>query len=83
LIAAGTVLFIPEWRAGHWPDHTPRDGCFRADDSGTGVRGRHVDLFAGKPGWAELLQQRKLERVRLYADSPLCRHLSSVLQVAR
>ena len=76
LVMVGSVLFIPEWRGGRWPDGSPRDGCFRAEDSGSGVRGRHVDLFAGKPGWAELLQQSGPPRVRLYADSPRCRHLS-------
>jgi 3D (Asp-Asp-Asp) domain-containing protein len=75
LVAAGSVLFIPEWRGGRWPDGSPRDGCFRAEDSGSGVRGRHVDLFAGKPTWAEALQASGPERVRLYADSPRCRHL--------
>jgi 3D (Asp-Asp-Asp) domain-containing protein len=83
LVAVGTVVFSPEWRGGRWPDGSARDGCFRAEDSGTGVRGRHVDLFAGKPGWAKQLQEREIRQVRLYADSPLCRHLSNRLRVVQ
>lgn len=77
VIPVGSVLFVPAWRGGRWPDGSARDGCFRAEDSGSGIRGRHVDLFSGKPEWAERLQGEGLKQVRVYAHSPLCRHLKS------
>jgi 3D (Asp-Asp-Asp) domain-containing protein len=76
LIPLGTVLYVPAWRGGNWPDGTPRDGCFRAEDSGAAVRGRHVDVFAGRPDWAELLGRNEPERLRVFADSPACEHLT-------
>jgi 3D (Asp-Asp-Asp) domain-containing protein len=75
LISAGSILFIPEWRSGTWPDGSRRDGCVRAEDSGSGVRGRHLDLFAGSLAWAEKLQSSAPARVRVFRDSPHCRHV--------
>jgi 3D (Asp-Asp-Asp) domain-containing protein len=76
LIPLGTVLYIPAWRGGHWPDGTVRDGCFRAADSGSAIRGRHVDLFAGRPEWAQALARRGPGRVRVFRNAPACAHLA-------
>jgi 3D (Asp-Asp-Asp) domain-containing protein len=76
LIPLGTALFIPAWRGGYWPDGSPRDGCFRAEDSGARVRGQHLDLFVGRPEWARRLQRGEPRRLNVFADAPVCAHLS-------
>ena len=75
LIRLGRALHIPALRGGHWPDGTARDGCFRAEDSGQRIRGRHVDLFAGRPEWAAVLARSSPARVLVYAGGAACAYL--------
>jgi len=49
VIPLGTVLFIPEYVGLPLPGGGKHDGCFRADDRGSRVSGRHVDIFTGDP----------------------------------
>src|SRR5262249_24438109 len=49
VIPLGTVLFMPEFAGGSRPDGSVPDGCFVAEDRGTRVIGKHVDIFTGDP----------------------------------
>lgn len=72
LIPLGTLLYVPALRGGRWPDGTPRDGCFRADDSGQRIRGRRLDFFAGRPDWARNLARQGPARVSVFAGAAAC-----------
>lgn len=43
VIPAGSRIYIPAYR------NTPSRGWFRADDTGTGIVGRHIDVFRPPP----------------------------------
>jgi len=73
-IPVGAVIYIPAWRQGHWPDGSPRDGCLRAEDTGSRVLGWHVDVFVGRPEWASALQRDGAVSVRAYLNAPECAH---------
>jgi 3D (Asp-Asp-Asp) domain-containing protein len=68
VIALGTVLFIPEFAGIPRPDGTPHDGCFIAEDRGTKVVGKHIDVFTGDPTvtarWNKLVPSNRGVRVR-------------------
>ena len=49
LIPLGSVLFIADYAGLPLPNGGHHDGCFRADDRGSRVSGRHVDIFTGDP----------------------------------
>lgn len=49
IIALNTPIYIPAYVGIELPDGREHDGCFLAQDRGSGVRGRHVDVFAGTP----------------------------------
>jgi 3D (Asp-Asp-Asp) domain-containing protein len=49
VIPLGTVLFIADYEGLPLPGGGTHDGCFRADDRGSRVSGRHVDIFTGDP----------------------------------
>ncbi len=82
VITHGTILYVEEWDGLNLPavdglGGAPHDGCFRADDVGGGITGKHVDIFAGtKAMWREL---EKIFPTRtnftVYIDSPRCQHL--------
>jgi 3D (Asp-Asp-Asp) domain-containing protein len=79
VISHGSVLYVEEWDGLAIPSLGElggfvHDGCFRADDVGGGIVGRHVDFFAGNQAmWREL---EKLfptrSRFQVYLDSPRC-----------
>lgn len=82
VIANGTVLYVEEWDGKAIPKigtigGSTHDGCFRADDVGGGIKGKHVDIFAGS-----IAMYRELNRTfptrtsfTVYKDSPRCAHL--------
>ncbi len=77
VVPLGTALYIPEY------DGIPRtlagdvthDGCFRAEDRGLAVKGKHVDVFTGHRDmtqlWNRLVPSHR--GVTLVLDSPRCR----------
>ncbi len=57
VIPLGSVVFIPEYVGLPLPGGGQHDGCFRADDRGSKVTGRHVDIFTGDPSTTKLYNQ--------------------------
>ncbi len=57
VIPLGSVVFIAEYVGLPLPGGGRHDGCFRADDRGSKVVGRHVDIFTGDPETTKLYNQ--------------------------
>lgn len=82
IISSGSVLYVEEWdgmaipTSGTLGGYT-HDGCFRADDVGGGINGRHVDIFAGSKGMYRKLNALFPTRTSftVYKNSPRCAHL--------
>jgi 3D (Asp-Asp-Asp) domain-containing protein len=80
VVPHGTVLYIPEWDGLSIPSARRglggfvHDGCFRVDDIGYGVEGRHYDLFAGTAGlWMDLEELLPTDSsTTVYRDPPRC-----------
>jgi 3D (Asp-Asp-Asp) domain-containing protein len=79
IVAHGTRLYIPEWDGVEIPASRGlggfvHDGCFRVDDIGYGVEGRHYDLYAGTVElWRELEELLPTDSSTLvYRDPPRC-----------
>jgi 3D (Asp-Asp-Asp) domain-containing protein len=78
VLPLGTVVYIPEYD-GLPTDQTGKlhDGCFIAEDRGSKVVGRHIDVFTGDPSmtqrWNQLVPSNV--GVRLELSSPRCAHL--------
>lgn len=78
VLPLGTVVYIPEYDG--LPTGEPNaahDGCFIAEDRGSKVVGRHIDVFTGDPSmtqrWNQLVPSNV--GVRLELGSPRCAHL--------
>jgi 3D (Asp-Asp-Asp) domain-containing protein len=77
-IAIGTELYIPELDGRHMPGDPPwgdfvHDGCVVADDRGGGVRGKKIDLFAGRRDYyRELHEAKKLTRITVHKGASHC-----------
>jgi 3D (Asp-Asp-Asp) domain-containing protein len=73
VVALGTVLYIPQLAGLEFPPGNVTNGCFRAEDTGRAVRGRHLDVFVGRPDWYRTLQRiRPLRSITVYRDSRRC-----------
>jgi 3D (Asp-Asp-Asp) domain-containing protein len=79
-IPHGTRLYAEQWDGVEIPavdglGGFVHDGCFRADDVGTSIRGDHFDLFAGTRAMWQALE--KLFETRssftVHVDPPRCR----------
>lgn len=77
VIPMGSVVYIPEYEGLKRPDGTKHDGCFVAEDRGSKVVGRHIDLFTGDPAltkvWNQLVPSNGGVHVEIAA--PRCDHL--------
>jgi len=78
VLPLGTVVYIPEYDG--LPTAEPNavhDGCFVAEDRGSKVVGRHIDVFTGDPSmtqrWNQLVPSNL--GVRLELGSARCAHL--------
>ncbi len=81
VIPLGTVLFMPDFvgmplrEDGSGGTH---DGCFIAEDQGSAIRGKHLDVFAGSPRmtrlWNALVPTRR--GVSVVVGSPHCDYLA-------
>jgi len=78
LVPLGSVLFIREYQGLRRLDGTTHDGCFRAEDRGLKVVGRHLDVFTGSEegtaSWNRAVPSN--EGVHALLDAPDCRHLA-------
>jgi hypothetical protein len=59
------------------------DGCVVADDRGSGIRGRQLDLFAARESSYVDLSRHRLGHVTVYRGGDKCRHLDHHLAEAR
>lgn len=69
VIPLGTPVFVAEFVGLPRPDGSKHDGCFLAEDRGTRVIGKQIDVFTGDPAvtaaWNKLLPSNKGVRVSL------------------
>lgn len=70
VIPLGTPVYIAEYAGLPRPDGSKHDGCFLAEDRGTRVIGRQVDVFTGDPSvtaqWNKLVPSNRGVRVSLH-----------------
>ena len=78
-IPHGTLLYIPEWDGVSVPESQGiggfvHDGCFRADDIGYGIDGRHYDFYAGTSELWDALEavNPTNSTTTVYRDPPRC-----------
>lgn len=76
VIPFGTSVYIPEYEGMPTDgEGTRHDGCFIAQDRGSKVKGKHVDVFAGQEAvtkvWNALVPSNS--GVTVVLDSPNCR----------
>jgi 3D (Asp-Asp-Asp) domain-containing protein len=59
VVPLGSSVFIPEYEGMPRPDGSKHDGCFVAEDRGSKVVGKHIDVFTGDPAltskWNQLM----------------------------
>lgn len=69
IIPLGTAVYVADFVGMPRPDGTKHDGCFVAEDRGTRVIGRQIDVFTGDPAvtvqWNKLVPSNKGVRVSL------------------
>jgi 3D (Asp-Asp-Asp) domain-containing protein len=67
VIPLGTPVYIADFAGLPKPDGGKHDGCFLAEDRGTRVIGRQVDVFTGDPSvtaqWNKLVPSNRGVRV--------------------
>jgi len=56
IVKLGTLLYVPLLEGRTMPGRAPwggfvHDGCVVADDTGSGINGKQLDLFVGRKGW--------------------------------
>ncbi|NUO50931.1 MAG: hypothetical protein HOV80_18920 [Polyangiaceae bacterium] len=77
VIPLGQVVFIAEYQGLTRPDGTKHDGCFVAEDRGSKVVGKHIDVFTGDPSitkaWNQLVPSN--QGVHVEIGAPRCEHL--------
>ena len=78
VVPLGSLVYIPEFDGLPRPDGTSHDGCFIAEDRGSGVQGLHIDIFTGDPAttrsWNQLVPSNG--GVHVEVDAPRCQHLN-------
>jgi 3D (Asp-Asp-Asp) domain-containing protein len=77
VIPLGTPVYIPEFVGLPMLDGAPHDGCFLAEDRGSKVVGKHVDVFTGDPSMTRAwnAQRPSNEGVHVELDAPRCDRL--------
>ncbi len=69
VIPLGTPVYVADFAGLPRPDGTKHDGCFLAEDRGTRVIGRQIDVFTGDPSvtaqWNKLVPSNRGVRVSL------------------
>ena len=78
VLPMGAVLYVPELDGVPRDEGKPHDGCFRVEDRGSRVSGKHVDFFTGSP--TETARVNGIvpsnEGVTVVVHSPKCAHLA-------
>ena len=85
LIAHGTVLYIKEWDGAQIPKvgnigGFKHDGCFRADDVGGAIKGKHYDYFAGTKAMYQTLSKGALasgKNLTVHKNAGKCKYLAA------
>ncbi len=85
LVAHGTVLYIKEWDGVKIPKQggiggLTHDGCFRADDVGGGIKGKHYDYFAGTKAMYHTLSKGGLasgKYLTVHKNAGKCKYLAA------
>ena len=73
LIPIGSMMFLPGLAGKSGPGGDTLSGCFRAEDTGSAITGKRLDLFTGHPAWTRWMQRTHgLERIRVVLNSPRC-----------
>lgn len=74
VIPLGTPVFVADFVGLPRPDGTKHDGCFLAEDRGTRVIGRQIDVFTGDPSitaqWNKLVPSNR--GVKVSPNDPRC-----------
>jgi 3D (Asp-Asp-Asp) domain-containing protein len=74
VIPLGTPVYVADFVGLPRPDGTKHDGCFLAEDRGTRVIGRQIDVFTGDPSvtaqWNKLVPSN--HGVRVSMNDPKC-----------
>jgi 3D (Asp-Asp-Asp) domain-containing protein len=74
VVPIGTVLYIPALDGRALEHGVAHNGCIRAEDTGRGIQGAHLDLFAGSTRIApDLPKKLPLGMVAVYVDAKRCR----------
>ena len=74
LVPLGSLVYVPLLRGKRTPQGRVLDGCFRAEDTGSLITGRRVDLFSGTSDWSTWFHKTyKISRVRMYGNHARCR----------
>ncbi len=66
VIPIGTKVVIPLAVGALLPDGSSHDGVFVAEDTGSAIKGAHVDLFCGLKRDMGLLQKRGIDECELF-----------------
>ena len=84
LIAHGTALYAKEWDGVQIPKQGgiggfTHDGCFRADDVGGGIKGKHFDYFSGTKSMYQALSKGGLASGKYFTvhkNAGKCKYLA-------
>ena len=84
VVAHGTLLYAKEWDGVKLPKvgtigGFTHDGCFRADDVGGGIKGKHFDYFAGTKSMYQALSKGALASGKYFTvhiNPGKCKYLS-------
>ncbi len=74
-VPIGAVVYLPELAGLSLPYGKTSTGCFRAEDTGSGISREHVDLFVGRPAWYRWAQRTLPPRVTVISGSKRCARL--------
>ena len=72
VIPYGSVLYLEQLDGVMMPDGTVHSGCVRADDTGHGVEGLHLDYFVAKESFWRQLDPRLPPYVKVTHDPGKC-----------
>lgn len=74
LIPMGTLLYLPQLKGKKGHKGKPMNGCFRAEDQGSMIKGKRLDFFTGTAYWGRLFWKRVgLTKLRVYHGGKICR----------
>jgi len=66
VIPIGTKILIPQAVGALLPDGSTHDGVFVAADTGSAIKGQHIDLFCGLERDMKIIQKRGVDAVVLH-----------------